>query len=70
MKYKAIYFHEGKDKDLGTFKTHEDAINVLIKAGDNNYCLDSRDERIEALRLRNFCMCGCGPNSMKIEEIN
>jgi hypothetical protein len=69
-KYRAIYIlSEGKEKKLGEFSDKEAAISTLIKEGSGNYCLDSREEREDALRLRNFCMCGCGPYAMKIEEI-
>ena len=71
MKFKAIYKESSNSRDeiLGEFNEKKEAINALIKRGDNNYCLDNREDRIEALEMRNFCMCGCGPSSMCIEEI-
>lgn len=69
MKYKAIYFREDSEKILGTFSERDNAVDALINAGEHNYCLDNREERIAALQLRDFYMCGCGPNYMKIEEV-
>jgi hypothetical protein len=70
MVYKAIYKRDSSHSEvIGTFKTKNNAIEALLKKGDGNYCLDNREERKESLEMRNFCMCGCGPASMTIEEI-
>ena len=71
MKFRAIYKESSsvQDEVLGEFKDKKSAINALIRRGDGNYCLDNKEDRIEALEMRNFCMCGCGPASMCIEEI-
>jgi hypothetical protein len=70
MKYKAIYKSDSHHiETIGVFKTKDEAIKALLRKGDGNYCLDSREERQESLELRNFCMCGCGPSSMSIEEV-
>lgn len=71
MVYKAIYKRDSERSEVvGTFKTKERAIEKLLEKGEGNYCLDNREERKEALEMRNFCMCGCGPASMYIEECN
>lgn len=70
MVYKAIYKRDFSHSEvIGTFKTKSNAIDALLKKGEGNYCLDNREERKESLEMRNFCMCGCGPASMTIEEI-
>jgi hypothetical protein len=70
MVYKAIYKRDSSNSEvIGTFKTKSYAIEALLKKGEGNYCLDNREERKESLEMRNFCMCGCGPASMTIEEI-
>lgn len=71
MKFKAIYKRDSSHSEVvGTFKNKEGAIEALLRKGEGNYCLDNRDERKESLEMRNFCMCGCGPASMSIEEID
>lgn len=71
MKFKAIYRKDSSRSEVvGVFNTKEKAIEQLLKKGEGNYCLDSREERQESLEMRNFCMCGCGPSSMLIEEEN
>lgn len=71
MKFKAIYKRDSSHSEVvGTFKNKEGAIEALLRKGEGNYCLDNREERKESLEMRNFCMCGCGPASMSIEEID
>lgn len=73
MSYKAFIKKEiDSDKEcLGTFKTRDLAVDALIRYGDRNisYCLDSKEDRINALELRNWYICGCGPCEMSIEEV-
>ncbi len=70
MKFKAIYKRDDSHSEtIGTYSDIEKAIQALLKKGEGNYCLDCREEREEGLRMRHFCMCGCGPASMEIEEI-
>lgn len=56
----------------GKFKTKDQVIDALIKYSDDHisYCLDTREDRIQALKNRNFCICGCGPSKLIINEIN
>jgi hypothetical protein len=86
MKYKAIYENENSSRignvafdaregaieskiDNATFDTREEAIEYLInKSGD--YSMDTKEDRRTALEERGFCICGCGPNRMMIEEID
>ena len=71
MEYKAIYNRDSTHSEtIGVYKDIEKAIAALLKKGENNYCLDDREEREESLRMRHFCMCGCGPSSMEIEEVD
>ena len=70
MKFKAIYKRDSNHSEtIGIYKDVERAIQELLKKGEGNYCLDDRQEREDSLRMRHFCMCGCGPASMEIEEI-
>lgn len=72
-KYIAVYKSDSDNRQvLGEFSNREDAIKTLLKYGDEHvsYCLDSYDMRKEALSLRNNCVCGCGPSSLVIEEID
>ena len=71
IKFKAIYKKDSSHSEVvGTFKSKDGAIEALLRRGEGNYCLDNREERKESLEMRNFCMCGCGPASMVIEEEN
>ncbi len=72
MKYKAIYKRDLKSEEtLGVFDSRDDAVDTLIRFGDANisYCLDTIEDRRAAFEYRNFCMCGCGPSELLIEEI-
>lgn len=70
MKFKAIYKKDSNNETVvGIYDEKSKAIKSLLDKGDGNYCLDSREERKEALEMRGFCMCGCGPSSMRIEEV-
>ena len=71
MRFKAIYKTDSQNETVvGIYDKKEMAIMALLNKGEHNYCLDSREERYDALVMRGFCMCGCGPSSMKIEEID
>ena len=70
MKFKAIYKKDSQNEIVvGLFDTKKSAIHALLEKGDGNYCLDTREERKDALEMRGFCMCGCGPSSMRIDEV-
>jgi hypothetical protein len=70
VKFKAIYNESNsKSEVVGVYNDIEKAIQALLKRGEMSYCLDGQDEREESLRMRGFCMCGCGPASMEIEEV-
>lgn len=73
-KYKAIVqvnSCESDNRELGKFKTRDEAVKALLSYGHENvsYCLDSYAERENALKHRDFCLCGCGPTSLVIEEV-
>ena len=72
-KYIAVYKSDSNNrKVLGEFSNREDAVKSLLEYGEENvsYCLYSYNMRKEALSLRNNCVCGCGPSSLVIEEID
>lgn len=54
---------------LGIFEEKKDAIDACINKASNDYCLDTEQDRRMALQTRNFCICGCGPRQIGIEEI-
>ena len=58
-------------KNLGTFNTRDEAVNALVEWAHDEieYCLDHREDRIEALQFRNTYICGCGPSKLMIKEI-
>ena len=69
MKYKALF--KKRDGNVVVIKVcdnREDAINACLDYNDN-YCLDSRQERYESLKIRDFYVCGCGPDELSIEEV-
>lgn len=74
VKFKAIYKESLEDNGtpIGEFDKRDTAVNALVDYAHRHvsYCLDSREDRLQALQLRNFCMCGCGPSELLIEEIN
>lgn len=69
MKYKAIFERNQEREVLGTFNNKKTAIDKLIERGEDDYCLDKKEIRIAALEERGFCLCGCGPSLLMIEEI-
>ena len=60
-----------KIKEVGVFNTREEAVNELVEWAHHeiDYCLDKREDRIEALQFRNTYICGCGPSKLMITEI-
>lgn len=71
MKFKSIFKRPNEsDKLIGVFDTREEAINACVDYDESrHYCLDNKEDRIECLRLRNYCICGCGPDELAIEEV-
>ena len=64
-------FNNEEKKVLKTHNTREAAVEELINYADKNvsYCLDTKEERMEALESRNWYVCGCGPAELFIEEV-
>ena len=58
-------------KNVGKFNTRDEAVNALVEWAHNeiDYCLDRREDRIEALQFRNTYICGCGPSKLMIKEV-
>ena len=70
MKYKAIFKSPGNsDFIIGTYKTRDEAVNACVDYRDHDYCLDSRAERLKCFEFRDYCICGCGPNELSVEEV-
>ena len=68
-KFKAIF--KRSDGTLRTIKvtnTRDEAVDACVNYNDD-YCLDSKKDRIDALEYRDFYVIGCGPTSLIIEEI-
>lgn len=72
MKYRAIFRGECDEIVLGDFNDRNDAINEALTSDkiSRNYCLDDKQMRKKCLEDRGFCICGCGPDMLVIEEIN
>lgn len=71
MKYKSLYkYPNEKDVTIGIYETREEAIKKCVEyKHDGSYCLDSKEDRIRCLELRNYCILGCGPGELSIEEV-
>mgnify|MGYP003413342218 CR=1 FL=1 len=70
MKYKAIYISdENNKKTLGTFDDRKDAVDKLINEASKNYCLDDERERRNTMEYQDYCILGCGPSMIMIEEV-
>lgn len=71
MRYKSLYkYPNEEDVVIGIYKTREEAIEKCIAyKHDGSYCLDNREERIQCLEMRNYCILGCGPGELSIEEV-
>lgn len=72
MKYKAIFKENSNSKPivLGLYSDKNHAIDVCLDKVHNDYCLDSRESRRQSLENFGFCICGCGPREISIEEVN
>lgn len=70
MEFKGIYKSDGHHEEVVIVSKDRNAVvEALLRKADGNYCLDSMEERRNALSVRNFCMLGCGPGELLIEEI-
>lgn len=70
MKFKAVYSRPGaSDYVIGVFNTRDEAVRACVDYKDGSYCLDSREERLKCFEHRNYCICGCGPDELSIEEV-
>ena len=70
MKFNAWYkYPNEKDVLIKTCSTREEAIKACVEYRSGDYCFDNREERIKCLELRNFCILGCGPGELSIEEV-
>ena len=68
-KFQSIYKQDGHERTIGVHNTRKEAINALINASDDDYCLDTKEERIQALEDRDWYTLGCGPNQIGIVEV-
>ena len=70
MKFKGIYKKDSSHEEVVIISEDRNAVvQELVKRVDGNYCLDTKEDRLNALAIRNFCMLGCGPSELIIEEI-
>lgn len=65
------YYHndDGKKEKVGVFEVRENAVIACADYKSGDRCLDSREDRIEGLKNRDFYIIGCGPRQFSIEEI-
>ena len=69
-KYKAIYvIDEKKRENVGVFDERQEAVDALMVKSRSNYCLEQEIERRSTLDLQDYCICGCGPSMLIIEEV-
>lgn len=71
MRYKSLYKYPNEaDVTIGIYETREEAIRRCVEyKNDSSYCLDNKEDRIKCLELRNYCILGCGPGELSIEEV-
>ena len=70
MRFKSMYLYPNEsDVTIGVYNTKEEAVKACVEYRRGDYCLDNKEERMESLMLRNFCICGCGPAELLIEEV-
>lgn len=70
MNYKGIYKRDGGREEVVLISSNRDeVVKALVNRVDGNYCLDTKEDRLNALAVRNFCMLGCGPSELVIEEV-
>ena len=71
MKFKAMYkYSNEKDVVIGVFDERDKAIDACLNYRSGDYCLDDRESRKHCLELRDFCILGCGPGELSIEEVD
>lgn len=69
-KFKLIHKLNGKPRStVGEYATIEEAVRAGGKYRLNDYCLDKEEYRTEGLRLRGYCILGCGNEELEIQEI-
>lgn len=70
MKFKGIYKKDSSHEEVVVISDDRNhVVQELVKRVDGNYCLDTKEDRLNALSIRNFCMLGCGPGELIIEEV-
>lgn len=70
MKFKAMYKYPNEtDVTIGVFEVRDKAIEACLDYRRGDYCLDDRESRKKCLELRNYCILGCGPGELSIEEV-
>lgn len=70
MKFKGIYKKDSSHEEVVIISEDRNTVvQELVKRVDGNYCLDTKEDRLNALAIRNFCMLGCGPSELIIDEI-
>ena len=68
-KVKAIFKrNDGKEEVIKVCKTRDEAIDACINY-TSNYCLDTKEDRINALKVRDFYVLGCGPEQFILEQV-
>jgi hypothetical protein len=70
VKYKGIYKKDSDHEEvICILEDRDQVVEKLLKRVDGNYCLDSYEDRLNALSVRDFCMLGCGPSAVTIETV-
>jgi hypothetical protein len=60
---------DSREKLIVRSKDRESCVKQLVSACPHDYCLDSPEDRISALMVRDFYTLGCGPKQFFIKEV-
>lgn len=72
MLYEVTIHEYGEDvMKVGAYPTRQEAVEEAISfcGREYGYCLDSDSDRRETLTRQDFCILGCGPRKVRIDEV-
>lgn len=73
MEFKTFFKRDNHNEPtfVGRQNDRKKAVMELVNYAEKqiDYCLDSKEDRINSLMTRNWYVCGCGPSELIIEEV-